>query len=161
MPDGVRVDASDLRKVGKIARTFGPELNRQLRKNIRAAAAIGANDAKQAIREMPSKGQDDHKLRELIASAVSISIVTGKYADVRIRVRRTPALNAIGAGGIAKAINTGKWKHPVFGDREVWVAQKGFEFFDSRIERHREEMKVLVAAALDEAARIASERGIL
>lgn len=175
MADGVRIDASDLRKVGKIARAFGPELTRQLKRNLRAAGVIGAAAAKESILAMPTKnpvdsgrhtvaderGSGSFTLRELIAQAVTVNVSTTRLPDVRIRVRRTPALQQIGAGGLAKAINTGQWKHPVFGDREVWVQQTGFEFFDKKIEEHREEMTALVAAALDEAAKVATAKGRL
>lgn len=171
---GIRVDASDLRKAGRVAKAYGPELQKQLRKQLRVAGALGAKEAKSRILQMPSSSTSsryvavskrgrivEKNLRDLIAAAVSVNVAVANRPDIRIRIRRTPALNAIGAGGIAKAINTGRWKHPVFGDREVWVQQKGIEFFDHRIEARREEMKILVKAALDDAARIAAERGIL
>jgi hypothetical protein len=176
MPNGVRVDASDLRKVAKIAKAYGPELQKQLRKQLRLAGKLGADAAKEGIREMPSNSDGtstryvavskrgrvvEKNLRDLIADAVTVNVGVTNRPDIRIRIRRTPALNDIGAGGIAKAINSGRWKHPVFGNRKVWVQQKGIEFFDHRIEARREEMKILVKAALDDAARIAAERGIL
>ena len=162
MPNGVRVDASDLRKVAKIAKEFDPALRKALIKQLRAAGAIGAADVKEAIHEMPSQGKDDRSLRDLIAKAVTVNVATtGKRADIRIRVRKTPALQAIGAGGIAKAINKGRWRHPLFGNRDHWYTQTGYEFFDNRIERHREEMRALVKTALDEARDIALAKGRL
>jgi hypothetical protein len=161
MPDRIRVDASDLRKVAKIAKAFSPELQKQLRKQVRAAAGIGAKEVQSAIRDMPSKGEDDHDLRELIAKAVSVSFTTGTRAQVSIRVRRSAALERIGAGGIAKAINLGRWRHPLFGNRDYWYTQTGFEFFEDRIQPKKPEMTALIRIALDDAARIAAERGYL
>lgn len=169
----IRVDASDLKKVARIAKEFSPELRKQLMKQLRASGQIGATVAKEQIRNMPSgstssryvavskKGRIVEKhLRDLIADAVTVSVTTTRSPDVRIRVRKTPALQAIGAGGIAKAINTGKWRHPVFGDREVWVYQKGVEFFDKPIQALRPKIEVAVKKALDDAIQTAKGRAL-
>lgn len=172
MPNRVRVDASDLRKVSLIAKEFGPQLQKQLRKQLRAAGKVGADAVKADIHKMPSgsssprhvsvskRGQIVEKnLRDLIADAVTVNLATsGKRADLRIRIRKTPALQAIGAGGIAKAINTGRWRHPVYGNRNVWVSQTGIKFFDEPLNALKPEILVLVKKALDDAIAISKGR---
>ena len=161
---GVRVDASDLKKVARMAKEFSPELNRQLMRQLRSAGKLGAGAAKEGIQQMPTsqtspryvavskKGKIVEKhLRDLISDAITVNVATTARPDVRIRVRRTPALNAIGAGGIAKAINKGKWRHPVYGNRNVWVDQTGTEFFDRRIQDLRPAMQAAVLKALNDA----------
>jgi hypothetical protein len=165
MPNGVRVDASDLRKVAKIAKEFKPELQKQLLKQLRAAGRVGVIESRKAIRQMPSKtngethflikktGVGRYSLRDLIAQATTSTVTVRNSPDVRIRVRKTPELTQIGAGGLPRAINEGRWRHPLFGDRDHWYDQTGFEFFDKPIESRREEMLVLVKKALDDTVR--------
>ena len=155
----IQLDARDLRKVMKMAKDFSPELGRQLRKQLRAAGQIGANVSKEAILAMPSKGEDEHALRQKIARAIKVSVVTSgsaNAADIRISVQRTAELNQAGLGGIAKAINKGRWRHPVYAKRDsaryknpkLWVNQSGPEFFDHRIEEVQPAMEALALEAL-------------
>ena len=158
MAGEIRVDAKDLLKVSKMAREFSPALKRELLKNLRAAGQVGADAAKESIQQMPSSGGDNRGLRNLIAAAVSVNTATtGKTASISIRVRRTAALEAIKAGGLAKAINTGNWSHPVFGNRKVWVKQTGVDFFEDKINAKKPEMLVLVKAAMDSAVAIVTK----
>jgi hypothetical protein len=162
----IYVDASDLRKVMKIAKTFSPALAKQLRKQLRAAGQMGADAAKSSIREMPVSGSSDNGLRDMIARATKVSITTSRNADVRIKVQKTKELIDYGAPGLAKAINTGRWKHPVFAakgtprydDKANWPEQQGDKFFDDRIQALAPQMQLMALAAL-EAALLEATKG--
>lgn len=45
------------------------------------------------------------------------------------------------------------WRHPVYGNRDVWVAQVGEPYFSEPIERHHSQVKRKVRAAVNDVMR--------
>lgn len=106
-------------------------LKKEFRKGLRAAAKPMVPAVRAAIQQIPSKQpyQSDG-LRGLMSKAVKLEVkTTGRQAGVRIRVdgRRMPAhMRAL------QAYMEGKkkpWRHPVWGNREVWVKQDPKPYF--------------------------------
>jgi hypothetical protein len=128
--------AEKLRDLAKALKAAGRgDLRKQLTKGIRAAADPVVKDLRKSMMALPADG--DTGTRRAVAKAIGVQILTGKNAGVRIRVnrRRLPA----GKRGIADAFERGKIRHPVHGNREVWVTQRtGGPWFAPVARRHRE-----------------------
>jgi hypothetical protein len=124
-------------------------LQKELRKAVREAAKPGRDAAKAAARAIPAKGRRTRGLRRRIARGVGIE-VTG--TRVRI-VTRMPS----GMEMLPRGFDTEKgWRHPFFGDRELWFQQPGHPWFRSTIAKTAPAARVEMKAAMDRvAARIA------
>ncbi|MCX3064201.1 hypothetical protein [Streptomyces beihaiensis] len=117
--------AAELRKMDD------KQLKKEFSKELRAAARPMVPAVRQAIRQIPSKrGYSASGLRGRMSKAVKLEVrTTGKEAGVRIRVdgRKMPshekALQAY-MEGLKKP-----WRHPVFGNRDVWVKQDPKPYF--------------------------------
>lgn len=134
------VDSGDLKAASKALRGHGDgkRLRKELIAELKAAAAPSLPRVKAAWLAAPSQdvrrsrsraAQPD--LRKLLADATWIQArLTGKEAGVRIRSdgRKMPDhLKAI--PGHAEGIRRRPWRHPVFGNRNVWVTQRRFPRF--------------------------------
>lgn len=92
-------------------------------------------------------------LRDTIARAIKVDIKTGKKtAAVRILVDRSklPPSQRTLPGHLDDPKG---WRHPVFGDRDVWVAQKGGPWFERTIRRHVGTVRNSILAAMEDLAR--------
>lgn len=105
--------------------------------------------AKQAAKAEAGAG-----LRDSIAGAVSGSISTGNKTtgvSVTWRVRASKMPNS--QRRLPRDFNREKgWRHPVFGNRENWVAQRGTPFFDPVIKRHQSDLEDRAVDGLQKAA---------
>jgi hypothetical protein len=75
-------------------------------------------------------------LRRVIAASIQTKIsYSGSRQGVRIRVDSARLGNA--ARNLPKNIDEGKWRHPVYGNRDVWVTQTGKPgWFTATAQRH-------------------------
>ena len=127
-------DAGDLKRLsralGQVA--GGKELKRELSRGFRDVLKPYVPIVRAAYRSAPGRGSASRRggsLRALLARSVRVEVrLTGRTAGARIRAdgRRMPDQ--------MKAIpryweGIGQWRHPVFGDRERWVAQQGHPTF--------------------------------
>lgn len=105
--------------------------------------------AKQAAKAQAGAG-----LRETIASATAGSISTGsKTTGVSVTWKVRAAKLANSQRKLPRYFNREKgWRHPVFGDRQNWVVQKGFPYFDTVIKKHREELGQRIVEGMRKAA---------
>lgn len=105
--------------------------------------------AKQAAKAEAGAG-----LRESIARAVAGSISTSSArTGVSVTWKAAAAKMPNRQRRLPKDFNSPKgWRHPVFGNRENWVAQKGTPFFDVVIKRHREDLGRKVVDGMQKAA---------
>lgn len=108
-----------------------------------------AHRAKQAAKAEAGAG-----LRESIANAVTGSISTGsRSTGVSITWKVRAAKMANSQRRLPRDFNRAKgWRHPVFGDRENWVVQRGTPYFDPVIKRYQEELGQHVLEGLQKAA---------
>lgn len=124
--------SSDLRRITReLRRMDDKKIKAEFRKELRAAAKPMVPAVRQAIRQIPS-GQPyrPEGLRGLMSKAVRLEVrTTGRQAGVRIRVdgrKMPPHMRAL------QAYMEGKkspWRHPVYGNREVWVKQDPHPYF--------------------------------
>ncbi len=118
------------------------------------AAKTQMGEADLAAREGKARDRAQRRagLRQSIAAAIKVEIKTGSRAAVRIKVdeKKLPPDQQT----LPRRLDDPRgWRHPVFGDREVWVRQQGGPWFESTIRRHLDATRKAVLAAMDEVAR--------
>ncbi|QTD96966.1 hypothetical protein [Streptomyces cyanogenus] len=121
----------ELRRISaQLRRLDNPELKKRFRKELRAVAKPLVPLVRESIRNIPSKrGYSPEGLRAQMAKAVRVEVrTTGKDANVSIRVdgRKMPThMRSLPSMAEGKK----RWRHPVFGNREVWVTQTSRPYF--------------------------------
>lgn len=116
-----------------------PEIKKRFRKELRAAAAPLVPAVRASIRSIPSKrGYSPDGLRGRMVKATRLEVKTvGKSAGVAIRVdgrkmpsgqKRLPPLMEGEGVQRGRRVDT-RWRHPVFGNRNVWVQQDSHPYF--------------------------------
>jgi len=135
----VRLVARDeVQEVADRLRRVDRRLAVQLRGALRRAARRGVKRAKAEARGLPAKGapggtlQHPHRARQLRRT-----VARGVRAQVRAGGARMPTARIITSmpdesqAALPLGLDSGPrgWRHPVFGDRDVWVRQPGFSWF--------------------------------
>ncbi|MGI8313337.1 hypothetical protein [Saccharopolyspora hattusasensis] len=145
----------ELKRLGAALRKAedGKELRRELVRNIRSAAGPARQEARQAIKSMPSR--TPHKgrsLRSAIAQKVRIEArPAGKSVGARIVVGTTESVR--GFKDAPRRTNARKWRHPRFGNRQKWADQTGKPgWFDDTMKNNRRKFRRAVVKAMDETA---------
>ncbi|MFF0139664.1 hypothetical protein ACFYRN_24825 [Streptomyces sp. NPDC005227] len=121
----------ELRRVSReLRRMDNPEIKKRFRKELRAAAAPLVPRVRSSIRSIPSgRGYSPQGLRGNLARATRLEVKTaGRQAGVAIRVdgRKMPShMKSLPSMVEGKK----RWRHPVFGHREVWVSQPSQPYF--------------------------------
>lgn len=130
MTIGLR-DSGDLKRISReLRRMDDKELKKRFRKELRAAAAPLVPRVRASIRSIPSnRGYSPDGLRAALSKAVKLEVKTaGRQAGVAIRVdgRKMPShMKSLPSMVEGKK----RWRHPVFGHREVWVNQTSEPYF--------------------------------
>lgn len=128
----VEHSGKDLAQISRQLRSTanGKVLRREMSKNLRIAAAPLVPAVRASIGKIPVTGGDTSGLRARLQKATRLSVITaGKNASVSVLVdpKRMPsgqkALPAYMEG------TKNKWRHPVFGNEDNWVAQKAHPYF--------------------------------
>lgn len=138
--------AAALNEVGRV------DLRRKMIRDLRRAAAPMVPKVRTAIRGIPSK--HDGTLRNEMAKATRLQIRSaGSQAGMAIRVdgRKMP----VGKGSLPALMEGRKrpWRHPVYGNREVWVTQPSHGYFYRTVEPMAAGVRVLMGATAAEIAR--------
>lgn len=119
------------RIAAELRRMDNKQLKLEFSREIRAAARPMVPAVKSAIHQIPSKrGYTSSGLRGRMVKAVKLEArTTGRDAGVRIRVdgRKMPS----GDKNLQSYMEGVKkpWRHPVFGNRDVWVTQPPKPYF--------------------------------
>lgn len=107
----------------RLARRLREAGAKDLQDELQGALEKGANKIaeaqKKTVKSLPTHGRRHTGLRTRIAAEVRTQVQTSAYGGVRIVVGKTSDL-----GNLPVYLNTGSWRHPVFGNREKWVTQK-------------------------------------
>lgn len=140
----------------------GKELRKELAKNLRAALRPGAAEAKSSIMGMSSGGlRTAPALRSSIARKIRPEVkLGGRWSGARVKAFKTR--NVRNFPNAPKRTNRASgWRHPVFGNREVWVDQTGkIDWFDDSFQGREGEYLAAVNEAMENMARrIASRAG--
>ncbi|KAB8162920.1 hypothetical protein FH609_004115 [Streptomyces sp. 3MP-14] len=136
----------------------GKELRRELAANLRNELKPAAALAKSGIMAMSSAGPGTSPaLRSSIAKKIRPEVkLGGRWSGARVKAFKTPG--ARGFRNAPKRTNRAKgWRHPLFGNRDVWIQQRGREqWFDRALEGRQAQYRRAVLDAMEQmAARIA------
>jgi hypothetical protein len=150
----VLVDSGDLKAISKAlrhhadGRRLRAELVAELKETARPMQAAARAAWLAAPSTQPASGQD---LRKLLARSTWVQArLTGKEAGVRVRSdgRRMPnRMKAI--PGYAEGIRRRPWRHPVYGNRDVWRTQRPFPRFYAAVQPNEAAARRRVSAAID------------
>jgi hypothetical protein len=144
---GIGIDTSDFRAVARALRTAQPKLALDLRRQLRAAGQIVADDAKQEIAKVSSRIPPTIKVR---TSATTVSVVAGGEG---VPIGGLFELGNHGGRKSAAASRSGRFRHPVYGNRQKWVNQPMHPFLAPAAQRKALELDAAVTRALDAATR--------
>lgn len=139
----------------------GPRLKANLARRVRRAAEPLRNDLQQTIRTLPiqapprrSGGRGgtsptSRPLRATIADSIRISVRTGGNPGARVWIDR--ASLPADLRNMPTVINSGRIRHPVFGNRKRWVEQSAPPlWWDKTVRKHTPRMTAEVARVLDD-----------
>jgi hypothetical protein len=132
-----------------------------MQRRIRRAAEPLKSDMQQTIRTLPIRSQarkvgsrggpspTTRPLRATIAAAVRISVRTAGSPGARVWLDKgalPPDLK-----GMPAALNSGRIRHPVFGNRKRWVQQNTTPlWWESTVRKHTPRMTAEVARVVDD-----------
>jgi hypothetical protein len=157
----LQLTPQNLRNISRALRAEedGKELRKELTRNMREALKPGATQAKSNIMSMASATpHGGPALKSSIARKIRPEArITGRFPGAKIKAFKTP--NVRGFANAAKRTNRASgWRHPVYGNREVWIQQTGkVKWFDHAFEGRRNAYEHAVKSALaDMVNRIAS-----
>lgn len=140
---GLSVDTTDFRRFATDLRKANPVLNRQMRARLRAAGNIVADEA----RRMADSAKVEATIRVSVSGS-SVAILAGRPG------RPLPGLRELGNQGATTA--EPYFKHPVFGNREVWVKQPTHPFLAPALAAKGAEAAEAIFEALTDAVRVAA-----
>lgn len=140
----------------------GKQLRKELAKEMRDALKPAAVQAKSGIMAMSSAGPGTAPaLRSAIAKKIRPEVkLGGNWSGARVKAFKTR--NVRNFPNAPKRTNRAAgWRHPVFGNRDVWVAQHGRAlWFDRALEGDTNRYTQAVHEAMENMARrIASRAG--
>jgi hypothetical protein len=144
----IRLDSASFNRTMRALRGFDKKIYARTRTRLRAVSKPLVADVQAEIRR---GGPSKTGMREGLADGTKATISLGKKAGVTIVT--SPARLPAGKQPMARTWNKGSWRHPVFGDQSVWVAQTGHVFFAPTILKHRAELQRAQLAALQDAIR--------
>lgn len=133
----------------------GKQLRKELAKNLREELKPAAALAKSGIMSMSSAGPGvSPALRSSIAKKIRPEVkLGGRWSGARVKAFKTR--NVRGFVNAPKRTNRARgWRHPVFGNTDTWVTQRGREqWFDRALEGRQAQYKAAVMAAMEAMAR--------
>lgn len=129
--------------------TSGAPVRAAMQRRIRRAAEPLRSDLQRTVRSLPIRGQGrkvsggpsptSRPLRATIAAAIRLSVRTTGNPGARVWIDRAalpPDLRSM-----PKHMNSGRVRHPVFGNKRRWVNETTPQlWWESTIRRHRPRM---------------------
>jgi len=156
MPLSFTIEADDLARLAKILKQEenGKELRKELSANLRRASEPARDAARSNIMQMSTGGlpHEGEPLREAIARRiVTEARLTGRSTGAKVKVKRKGMPR--GFEHAAKRTNRQNWRHPVFGNRNVWVTQIGRpRWFDDAMRANAAQWRRAIADAMNHTA---------
>jgi len=142
------VDAREFRNLAKALRKANKKLLRETQSELRAIGELVANDARAIASENSQKIPPTIKTR---VRGMSVSIVAGGTSETAIA-----GLFELGNTGSkrksAAASRKGVFRHPVFGNRKVWVNQEMHPFEAPALKKNRKVVEERALRVLNKAA---------
>lgn len=117
----------------------------------RASHALSRSKSKNRERAA-AKATAGSGLRQTIAAANAVSVSTAS-TGVNVTFKMRSSVLPPNQRKLGRKWNSAKgWRHPVFGNTEVWVAQTGKPYFDKVIRRNGDALAAAARLAMDAAA---------
>lgn len=140
-----RAQTKALADAAKVLKTTaeGKETLRKLRKELRTAATPMLKSVRAAALRLPSKGESARRgrpsLRKGLARATKIKI-SFSQRSAGVMVVTGPGAMPEGMEGLPPMVEGRvRWRHPVMGNRDVWVQQRAMPFFYPAVKPHEPE----------------------
>lgn len=159
----VRVEGAE--RIRALARTFreyedGRELRRRLRVELKRSATRIQQAEQAAVMALPSKGESARRgrpsLRRSIARATQIRVRTSGARNAGVLVWVNPRRMPPGQGALPAYMEGlrpyHRWRHPVFGNSDVWVQQQARPWFYRTAARYELSAQRDAARAIDSIA---------
>lgn len=134
---GFGIDARDLKGLIRALRTASPQLVKDLRTDLKAGGELVADEARRIASEVSTSTPPTIKTR---VSGAKVSIIAGSN-DVPIA--------GLLEEGNSKGGGSGFFRHPVFGDKDVWADQKMHPYLVTAVHNKEDAVVEAVTAALD------------
>ncbi len=116
------VSGPEFRNAAAALRAVDTQLPTQLRTRMRQAIQPAVARAKEKVRSLPVSGQAGTTgLRRRVAAGTRIQASTGRNARLRVITSMADPDEAVIPRGLDSAAG---WRHPVFGNQDVWVTQR-------------------------------------
>jgi hypothetical protein len=141
------IDARDFKAVAKALKKAQPLMRTELLRNLKAAGEIVAADARVIAAEHSTTVTPTIKTQ---VRGVGVSVVAG---GGEVAIAGLFELGNKGKGKSQSASRSGRFRHPVFGNRSNWVSQPMHPFLAPAGEKNRAKTDAAVLAALDEVTR--------
>ena len=140
----LRTISRELKHVGN-----GREIKKRMTRELRAVAAPFVPAVRAAVLSAPVKGEGSTGLRARLARATRLQVRTvGRQAGVRILV--DPKRMPDGEKALPEEFEgTKRWRHPVYGNRDVWITQDPKPFFFRTVRPLGPASRVAVGRILD------------
>jgi hypothetical protein len=156
-PGTTRVTVSTGPEWKRVAAALDAEdksLGDKFRREIREAANLLAARAQAAVMRIPTTGLKHSGLRGRVAAGVGTK-VTASGVEITTSMNDRDEINLP-----AYLDSQTGWRHPVYGDRDVWVRQEtGGSWFRATIESGRDLVEDRLEDVMDDAARTISRAG--
>lgn len=157
----IEIKVGGIEQFGRLSRDLKRQgrgdLQKQLRNQVRDAGRPVVSDLRAAVRgvQVSSPGGGHQRpdrstgLRDRVAAATGLSVT---QRGVRIKVNE----HKVGPYGAslpryldASLRRNQRWRHPVFGNRNVWASQQGQPWFFVTMRRHRRDFRAAVLDAME------------
>lgn len=152
--DGIRFTVTGTRDIEQAARALRRVPGRTsagLRDSLRRSARPLAAKARAKVRALPTKGRGSTGLRRRVARGVEVSATTDRPPRVQIRVR----MRQRDERNLPRYMDKrDTWRHPVFGNRSVWVTQKSprGDWFLETMRRGERDIRAEISEVLEDVA---------
>jgi hypothetical protein len=140
---GKALDTREYRNAAKALRKSAKITSKALRKHLRAAGVIMAVEAQHIAGEHSESIPPTVKVR-----------VAGATVSVQAGGIKAPIAGLFELGNQGQKDSKGHFRHPVFGDSDVWVTQRGYPFLRPAAELTLPVAQRQIAKALEEAAEV-------
>jgi hypothetical protein len=156
----VAVRAEELTRLSAQCRRAGDSgaLNKRLKTELRTEARKLVPPIRAAITQIPSKGvphaRGRRPLRRILSGAVAVQVKTGKWATVRVFMNpnRMPSGMKSLPGYFEGTPGHLILRHPVFGNRDRWVAQFPRPYFSRGTSQALRDAQAGVQRVMDDVA---------
>lgn len=148
------VQVEDFVRVGTFTKKFEPELRKAMRKRInQAAKPVVAAIRTEILNSPTSQSGESTGLRHGIARGIRTDLSDSPSSKRQgMFIRATSSKLPPSQKGMAAVYNLEEFRHPVYGDTEVWVDQAGHPYFRGPIYQRSTMLRTEIAAAIEDAA---------